>query len=616
MRSELILVLTALAAVGCRRSEPVSYQRVALPPFENLTGDARNDWLGTGLAELFSAGITGSARWQPLRVETAEQAPAVRATHLLHGYFRLKADQLEVRAILEDLRRLKTVRVATAVAPREEGFARLAGSLLENLGLLARCIRPPHIEALHAYADSLHAADPVPYLERALATDPDFSSPYLALFRYKVARGDLTGAREVMVQAGGRTGFDAVERARMGWLYSSLSSDLAAQLQALQELARLTPAESEVWQAIAERRLMRREIDAAVRAYAEALARDPDNPLLLNEAAYASAYAGDFAEAVARLERYRRLQPAEPNPDDSLGDIYYQFGRFAEAEACYRESAQKSSGFAGAGSLLKAAYARLMQGDTEGAQAHFGRYLEQRRAAGDPWAEARRAEWEYLSGHARRGIELMQGWAGAQRAPEQRALGLIFLAAWKLEAGEREQARRYAEQAVSAAQGRMRLLARLFLLLCDTAASPGEWEQRVRQAFPQAGEEPARLIALAHALLLNGYFREAVPVLRELVSRIPPSPSESGPILLAWALLESGQDAGPWLARWRVPDSGLPDPLECFVFPRIVWLRARMLERQGKTEPAGELYRLFLRLAGDRPDVFRERQRAAPARGR
>lgn len=600
--------------MGCRRAPEPAFQRIAIPPFENLTGDPQQEWLGSGLAELLAAAISGGARVQPVFVGSMAAAYNFRATHVLHGYFSVQHGKWKVAATLEDLRSLKMVRAASAETSVGGNPGALAERLAGALGLGARSVRLRNEAALRAYIEARQAGDPGPKLEQALVADPDFAPAYDALARYRLARGDVEGGRAVINRALERPGLDRVDRARLNWLASSLIPDPATQLRALEELASATPADSEVWQLLASRRLSRRDYSGAVQAFQEAVARDPDNGYLLNEAGYACAYAGDIRGALELLERYRKLQPAEPNPEDSLGDVYFQFGRFAEAAAHYVESAKKSPVFAGSISLLKAAYAHRLAGERQAAEAWFAKYVEERRRAGDPWSELRRAEWEYLTGRARQATARLAAWiADAQRQPEQRAMGWCFLAAWSLEAGDLEMARRYARQAANIASSRQaQVLARLCLMLGQPPASVQEWELRAQRAFAGPGEQLVRETALAYALLLGGHHNAAVGILRDLLARTSPEPSEALPVMLAWALLESGQQADQWLARWPVPPSGL-EPFACLVFPRVVYLHARALENQGRRQEARDLYRLFLDLAGERKLAPSERQRAESA---
>jgi len=64
-----------------------------------------------------------------------------------------------------------------------------------------------------------------------------------------------------------------------------------------------------------------------------AVALFPDYPAALNELAYAYAFSGNIDRAYGLMERYVELQPNEPNPYDSYGEILRAAGQYdAHAE--------------------------------------------------------------------------------------------------------------------------------------------------------------------------------------------------------------------------------------------------------------------------------------------
>lgn len=613
MRCKPAVVLVLLLA-GCRPPADEGFRRLAVPVFQNLTGDRNLDWWGLALAELLAAAATGSPRTHPIRLETWWDAPAARATHVLHASLLERGSQLRLEAVLEDLRRGRMERSVVIEAPVEAGPAACADRLAAALGLRARPVAAFKTEAVRAFAQAFGSADPAGLLETAIAADPAFAPPYLQLVRWRLSRGDRSGAEAVLAMAR-RAGLDPVERSRLDLMESGLRGDVGAYGRALDALARLTPADPEVWQALALRSLAARDYSRAAQSYREALARDPRNPLLLNQTAYALAYAGDFSQAVQFLLRYRDLLSSDPNPPDSLGDIYFQMGNFARAATYYRESAENSPDFAASGSLFKEAWAHWLRGDRRAADQRMADYLGRREAARDPLIELRKGQWEYLTGRSRQARERVRQLAMAAPSGELRALASGFLAAWSLEQGDREQARRHALAGGGGASPQARDLARICLFLSRPPASPEQWASLAGQEFARPEEAGLRRTALAYALLMDGRVRDALPVLGELLTNSPPSPWETLPVLLAWAATESGEDPTRWLRRWPIPDPGMPQPFDFLTWPRVLYLQALVHQRRGDNEQARALFRLFLETAGDRPGHDRERQQAAARTG-
>jgi len=62
----------------------------------------------------------------------------------------------------------------------------------------------------------------------------------------------------------------------------------------------------------------------------------PEYPAALNELAYAYAFSGNFEKAYGLMDRYIQLQPDQPNPYDSYGEILRAAGRYDAAIEKYR----------------------------------------------------------------------------------------------------------------------------------------------------------------------------------------------------------------------------------------------------------------------------------------
>src|SRR5260370_9487853 len=76
-----------LALRGCSRAPLPVIQRIAILPFENLTGDAAFDWIRSAGPVILSEEVSGAAHLFPLRAPTVSEAALAGATRLLHiGY--------------------------------------------------------------------------------------------------------------------------------------------------------------------------------------------------------------------------------------------------------------------------------------------------------------------------------------------------------------------------------------------------------------------------------------------------------------------------------------------------------------------------------------------------
>jgi hypothetical protein len=137
---------------------------------------------------------------------------------------------------------------------------------------------------------------------------------------------------------------------------------------------------------------------------------------------------------------------------------------------------------------------------------------------------------------------------------------------------------------------------------------------RAQQMLPQPAQDRTRKLMLAYALLLHKEFQAAEPLLSDLLQHTPPDPSEILPVLLAWARIGAGhpEQAAGLVARNPVPNTTV-EVFGSLGFPRLLFLRAEVLENQGRREDALANYRLFLTLSGPDPGIFGEEAKARQA---
>jgi len=590
-------LVIALLLAGCAR-KPVAYQRWAVLPFENLSPDPAMAWMSRGLAEAVCLHLAGSPQVDVSAVGSLREAPTLRATHVLHGYVVRTGAQVRVEAVLEAAAGGGMAARAAATGDSPLRLARLVAGELHGQ---VRDFGATRDEALRAYVEGLEAREAsaaVDAFQRAAKLEPGFGAAYLAWAQRLAGAGDPRGARQIIAQAA-REGsrIPGVERARLAVMLATLEGDRSAQERALMSLAQVTPADSDVFRRLGDQAMALRRHAVAADAYLKAADRDPGNALLFNQLGYAQGYARDLADAVRSLERYRQMRPEEANPLDSLGDVHYYLGQFTEAEKYYLEAWRKDAGFLGGGEPYKAAWARLMQGNRAGADDLFGKYIQVRRAAGDPLAEFARAEWEYLTGRRREAVDLLEQ-LGKERGS---VAAWVQLSVWSLEAGDRQRAREYAARAAAAARDPgSALMARLGQYLAGPEASAADWASAAQRAFPEAAQGMIRRTALAYALLLSGHCPAALPLLQELHNEIPASEGEPLNVLVAWALIETGRtgEVGDLLDTYPVRRPGAEQPFSILSFPRLFRLRGILLEKQGRQAEAQAAYRFFEALRG------------------
>lgn len=592
-----ILLCWCLLLAGCRGSE-VRFQRIAILPFENLTGDASLDWMSRGFSELVNLHIIGSATVQPIQAASLRETAGLGATQILHGYFSQIGESLRVEAALEDVTGRRMVRSASAMGPRAQGIAPLASAVAIEVAGSARPLGALNEAGLKAWVEGLSSTDPAAAreaLQRAVASAPDFGAAYVTWAQWLLGRDDRAGAQRV-IRAAGQRQLPEIERARLSYIESLLDRGRTEQYQALLALSRVTSADPEVFRDLAQMDLAAHRYPAAVDGYQKAVTRAPESVLLWNELGYARSYTRDLPGAIEALRRYQQLRPQEANPLDSLGDAHFYLGRFLEAEKFYLEGYSKQPGFLGGGELFKAAWARLMSGDRQAAETSWQKYLEFRRSAGDPLVEYRQAEWEFLTGRRKAAIARLERVAEGPAA----SLARSQLSIWSLVSGDLERARQYATRALEASRPpAARLLPALCRFLSQPPASAGEWQVRAERAFPDPAHAAAKQFTLACALLLGKHPAAAVPLARQLYEQTHPSSSEQVNVLLAWALIDSQRfgELGELLNTYPIPRPDTEQPFLALSFPRVFLLRGIYLEKQGRKQEAEASYKLYTELS-------------------
>ncbi len=591
----LCVAVPLLLLAGCSKQRPLS-QKIAILPFENLSADPELDWMAMGFPEILKAQLTGTPNIDPVSLTSLRDAPASGARTVLQGYFSVVSGKLRVEAVLLDAAANRTEKTASATGPRN-GIFPIANTIATKIDPNARPFSTGNETALRAWLGALGASGAesagVEY-ERATAADPDFGAAWASWARWLISRGDRVRAAEVIAAAGRRGArLAVVERAQLGVLSAALKGDRAAERRALVALAGATPADASVYLRLANMDLGERAYADAAQWFDQALDRDPDNPALLNQAGYAHAYARDLEAAATALRRYRDLRPREANPLDSLGDVHFHLGRFAEAGKYYREAYAKDPSFLFGAELYKAAWAQLMEGDVQGARDTFAGFVQTRGKFSDALLPYRIAQWDYLTGRRGEAIGRLEKAAAEPGAPLA-ALAAAQLSLWALESGDRERARLFALRAATPGA-----LAAVCRFLTGPPGSAAKWSARAAQAFPQPAQAGIRRYALAYALLLSKHFEAAVPQLTEIYRQTPPTAPDPVDVLLAWALVETGRikEAGELLAVNPVPDPAGEHPFLSLSFPRILQLRGVVLEKQGRGAEAKPSFDLFRRLS-------------------
>ena len=339
---------------------------IAVLPFENLSGDAKQDYLGDGITENITTALsrvpemfviprttTRTYKGKPVRVAQVAEELGVR--YVLEGSVQQDGDQVRVTATLIDA--LKGHQIWTERYDREvkDTFALqddIASNVLTELevkltdGDSARSLRAG-TKNLEAYQLSQHGRriqqrltkESVPEAQRlfqeAIELDPNFAFPWIMLgWTHKVS-------------------------ASRGWSENP-DEDIARASEIAHKVLAIDPSFGGSYLLLAAISVDGRRYDEAIGFAEKAVALVPNHPIVTAQLGRTLALAGRPEEALAPIQRVKRFSPIPPeNLLRWEGVVYHTMGRYEEAVTALEAArARNPKGVAAVG-LLAMTYADM-----------------------------------------------------------------------------------------------------------------------------------------------------------------------------------------------------------------------------------------------------------------
>lgn len=236
------------------------------------------------------------------------------------------------------------------------------------------------------------------HYEEAVGKDPAFSAAWLEWVQQLMAQRDTRKALEIAQRALGAPLRSPIDRAQIELLAATLQNDQAARIKALENFVHLTPLDVPLWRTLAEAQMNSRNYAASAAAYKQVLQLEPANGEARNLLGYAQGFSGNLEEARQTFLEYGKLPGQAANSFDSLGEVYFLNGKFAEAEQSFLTAQKTNPGFMGGGDLMKAAYAKWLGGNRDGADQTMKEFLIARVKQHDDLVTWREAVWLYSTG--------------------------------------------------------------------------------------------------------------------------------------------------------------------------------------------------------------------------
>jgi tetratricopeptide (TPR) repeat protein len=385
-------------------------RRIAVLPFENLTGDASFDWVRNAGPAMLGDELAGSAHVSAVSAGTLADARAAGVPQVLHTYYTRERGELKLNFEIEDA---ASLRIGPAASP--------PGPLLAAVDDLAHRLDPQAHEFSTSNAAAVEAWGTGAF-ERAVELDPDFGAAWLAWVRSLAQAGKSQEALSLAGRALGRKTLRSDwNRAQLGVLIATIRNDVPGRAAALAALANLAPADASTLTAAAEAYNLARNFQASAVWYRKALVVDPSNAGAMNLLGYAEGYAGNVEAARKIFDTYGKQPGMRVNSHDSLGEVYFMNGRFHEAEREFLEATALDPSFLAGAPFVKAAYAHW---DLPGADAMFQKFVATAATKDPALAAWREATWLYATGRPERAVAMLSKAPADDRIRRQ-------LAVWK-----------------------------------------------------------------------------------------------------------------------------------------------------------------------------------------
>lgn len=207
-------------------------------------------------------------------------------------------------------------------------------------------------------------------LREAVKNDPKFAQAFILIAKISKDPVEQTAARQQARHWS--AGVTPGEQRLIHWLAWAQQDDYLAAIAAMNDLLARYPEDHRLAFLAGDWLTLQERYQQAAVVLQHALTLWPNYPAALNDLAYTYAYSGDFDKAFAVMDRYVALEPDQPNPHDSYGEILRMAGKFDAALEQYRTSVHIDPNF---GSEVGIADTYAVMGREQDARDEYGRAI-------------------------------------------------------------------------------------------------------------------------------------------------------------------------------------------------------------------------------------------------
>ena len=173
-------------------------------------------------------------------------------------------------------------------------------------------------------------------LRAATKADPDFAQAFILLSRLTPDPGRTAKHAERAKHLAAKV--SPSEQLLIRWVADAQENNYLPAISAMNDLLEKYPRDQRLAYLAGDWLMGQTRYEQAVTVLERAVALYPDYAAALNDLAYGYADLGNFDKAFATMDRYVALEPDQPNPHDSYGEILRMAGKFDAALEQYRMS--------------------------------------------------------------------------------------------------------------------------------------------------------------------------------------------------------------------------------------------------------------------------------------
>jgi tetratricopeptide (TPR) repeat protein len=207
-------------------------------------------------------------------------------------------------------------------------------------------------------------------LRAATKADPNFAQAFILISRMTTDPAEQTTTRMRAKQLAVKV--SPSEQLLIRWLAGAQENNYLPAIAAMNDLLSKYPRDQRLAYLAGDWLMQQQRYEQAVAVLERAVKLFPDYAAALNDLAYGYADTGNFEKAFAAMDRYVALQPDQPNPHDSYGEILRMAGKFDAALEQYRLSIRIDPNF---GSELGVADTYALMGKEREAREEYDRAI-------------------------------------------------------------------------------------------------------------------------------------------------------------------------------------------------------------------------------------------------